>query len=401
MVPAPEIREAGGETPMIDRQPTPGVHENFADKVEHVATPPAAGRYINMVIGKPCEVISDVDGLVTFKHDGSKTLRYLGKTEFEKRFRPEESTPSPAPHVEQEDPATYRHWEKDELITALIAERAAKPAMQYAYVDGPQGRIRIPLGVSPSPQSNLQPMAWWWEDKSGCLHLTLDRPDVHQMARDMFCEAQPLYAHPPAPEKHVASVADDVGATRRIAVDVIGKVQFEQILRDGYCDADGGGDVDGGNVVAFVVTDLNCPKKEFLPGRYMFRDDISDGTFGLIPRSLEVFEVGALEVPDKVVSLSQMKEVHRHCSFSVFKQAEPENVADGSRDREHWPQPNVEGRDGWRITSIDILREWFGGERYARDYEYLDANYGRQAQQVVDWLATTAPAPETNKEDGL
>jgi hypothetical protein len=34
-----------------------------------------------------------------------------------------------------------------------------------------------------------------------------------------------------------------------------------------------------------------------------------------------------------------MKEVHRHYSFSVFNQAEPENVADGSSDREHWPQP--------------------------------------------------------------
>jgi hypothetical protein len=39
-----------------------------------------------------------------------------------------------------------------------------------------------------------------------------------------------------------------------------------------------------------------------------------------------------------------------------------------------------------QVTSIDILREWFGGERYAGDHEYLDGNYGKQAQQVVDWL---------------
>lgn len=50
------------------------------------------------------------------------------------------------------------------------------------------------------------------------------------------------------------------------------------------------------------------------------------------------------------------------------------------------------------VTATDILREWFGGERYARDYEYLDANFGEQAARVVDYLSTTSPvqavAPE-------
>ncbi|TPN03845.1 hypothetical protein FJ973_29835 [Mesorhizobium sp. B2-1-3] len=41
-------------------------------------------------------------------------------------------------------------------------------------------------------------------------------------------------------------------------------------------------------------------------------------------------------------------------------------------------------------TTTDILREWFGGERYARDHEYLDANFGKQAGQVVDYLALRA-----------
>lgn len=51
---------------------------------------------------------------------------------------------------------------------------------------------------NPSPETN--PVAWWWEDKTGCFHLTLDRDDVHQMARGMSCEARPLYSHPAPPE---------------------------------------------------------------------------------------------------------------------------------------------------------------------------------------------------------
>lgn len=48
-------------------------------------------------------------------------------------------------------------------------------------------------------------------------------------------------------------------------------------------------------------------------------------------------------------------------------------------------------------TPTDILREWFGGERYARDHEYLDASYGKRAQQVVNWLAST---PASSAVDG-
>jgi hypothetical protein len=38
-------------------------------------------------------------------------------------------------------------------------------------------------------------------------------------------------------------------------------------------------------------------------------------------------------------------------------------------------------------SKIDVLREWFGGDRYARDYEYIDANFSEQAQRVADYTA--------------
>lgn len=46
------------------------------------------------------------------------------------------------------------------------------------------------------------------------------------------------------------------------------------------------------------------------------------------------------------------------------------------------------------LSKIDVLREWFGGDRYARDYEYIDANFGRQAQQVADYSARIMSAIE-------
>ena len=54
-------------------------------------------------------------------------------------------------------------------------------------------------------------------------------------------------------------------------------------------------------------------------------------------------------------------------------------------------------REQKEISWIDILREWFGGERYARDYEYLDANYGAQAKRVADYLNTRTPAPASGE----
>lgn len=149
---------------MPDRQPTPGVHENFADKVSahdfipsstmselkpcpfcggdrlkhfgkeiqcqqcqalgplpadgevtrqividwwnrRAAAPePAASRqqsYICIADGRNCKVTSQDDGLVCFVWDGSETTRYLGAVEFEKRFRP--APPPPQSHVRVTD----------------------------------------------------------------------------------------------------------------------------------------------------------------------------------------------------------------------------------------------------------------------------------------------------------
>lgn len=153
---------------MSDRQPTPGVHENFADKISaHDFTPnstiselkpcpfcggdrlkhfgkeiqcqqcqalgplPADGEvthqiaidwwnrrasaaeaavsrqqsYICIADGRTCEVTSQDDGLVCFVWDGSETTRYLGAVEFEKRFRL--APPSPQSHLRGE-PVAWR-----------------------------------------------------------------------------------------------------------------------------------------------------------------------------------------------------------------------------------------------------------------------------------------------------
>lgn len=52
------------------------------------------------------------------------------------------------------------------------------------------------------------------------------------------------------------------------------------------------------------------------------------------------------------------------------------------------------------VARADILREWFGGKRYARDYEYLDASYGAAADRVLAYLNSTHPAPVQAPVDG-
>ena len=54
------------------------------------------------------------------------------------------------------------------------------------------------------------------------------------------------------------------------------------------------------------------------------------------------------------------------------------------------PTPRVIEGEPVAVTKTDILREWFGGERYARDYEYIDANFGKEASRVAA-LYPTAP----------
>jgi len=67
------------------------------------------------------------------------------------------------------------------------------------------------------------------------------------------------------------------------------------------------------------------------------------------------------------------------------------------------------GVDAGAVTSIDVtiaLREWFGGERYARDYEYLDMQMGPQMKAMLEVvfanrrerLASLSPAPTSGPE---
>lgn len=44
-----------------------------------------------------------------------------------------------------------------------------------------------------------KPLAWYWEDKSGCFHMVMDRADVQEMAAEFFCDPQPLYPEAPSP----------------------------------------------------------------------------------------------------------------------------------------------------------------------------------------------------------
>lgn len=46
------------------------------------------------------------------------------------------------------------------------------------------------------------------------------------------------------------------------------------------------------------------------------------------------------------------------------------------------PTASVEAVD--RLDVVIALREWFGGERYARDYEYLDTQMGPQMKAMLE-----------------
>jgi hypothetical protein len=53
-------------------------------------------KYIRNDNGKLYKVMSDEDGTVVFKRDGMGTHHYLGKAEFERRFRPADPDAPPA-----------------------------------------------------------------------------------------------------------------------------------------------------------------------------------------------------------------------------------------------------------------------------------------------------------------
>lgn len=47
------------------------------------------------------------------------------------------------------------------------------------------------------------PLAWYWEDKTGCFHMVMDRADVQEMAAEFFCDPKPLYPEAPLPAVNV------------------------------------------------------------------------------------------------------------------------------------------------------------------------------------------------------
>jgi hypothetical protein len=49
------------------------------------------------------------------------------------------------------------------------------------------------------------------------------------------------------------------------------------------------------------------------------------------------------------------------------------------------------------VMRMEVIREWVGGERYARDYEYCDATFKDQADRV---LALFAAAPKVASDTG-
>lgn len=42
--------------------------------------------------------------------------------------------------------------------------------------------------------TDAEPVAWYWEDATGCFHITLDRSDVVEMAKTVGCTPKPLFA---------------------------------------------------------------------------------------------------------------------------------------------------------------------------------------------------------------
>jgi hypothetical protein len=105
-----------------------------------------------------------------------------------------------------------------------VYERGAKGEPLYAAGQMLRAFCAGEIAVidPPSPQPHDPPMAWWWEDKTGCLHLTLDRSDVHEMAREMFCEPQPLYSAPP-PQPLSVGIKTSIDTMREAAKDLLVK----------------------------------------------------------------------------------------------------------------------------------------------------------------------------------
>ncbi|MBB3411273.1 hypothetical protein FHT87_005226 [Rhizobium sp. BK316] len=70
----------------------------------------AGGRYINPANGVVFVVAGEDDDVVSFKAEGSETLRYLGRAEFDKRFEPVSPSPSPQTVVPSIEGGRFETW---------------------------------------------------------------------------------------------------------------------------------------------------------------------------------------------------------------------------------------------------------------------------------------------------
>lgn len=68
-------------------------------------------------------------------------------------------------------------------------------------------------------ETDAEPVAWYWEDSTGCFHITLDRADVVELAKSVGCTPRPLFSAPgetsrffaqPTPSVAVKALLDEV-----------------------------------------------------------------------------------------------------------------------------------------------------------------------------------------------
>lgn len=101
-----------------------------------------------------------------------------------KNWRGEVSTRRIQP-IRIEFAATEWHPEPQWLLVATDIEKQAERS--FALKD-----------FNPPPSV---PVAWYWEDATGCFHITLDRADVFEMAKTLGCIPKPLFGDPGDPSR--------------------------------------------------------------------------------------------------------------------------------------------------------------------------------------------------------
>lgn len=90
------------------------------------------------------------------------------------------------------------------LETPMVTEKMMMAAVSaYVKVDKKCRPAAMRAALEAALSTDAEPVAWYWEDATGCFHITLDRPDVKQMAAIVGCKPKPLYAVPPAAKQDV------------------------------------------------------------------------------------------------------------------------------------------------------------------------------------------------------